>query len=79
MFWAPAVVCEISAPPTTPRGTSLVGARLDDPHTSSAIVIGASLLLVLGHLDLQRRLNGGLVIDLKGGVTDPELLLEQAL
>src|SRR5450631_2684751 len=77
MFWAPAVACEISAPPSTPRGTSRSGPGL-------ITFIGSSLLRrPVAHarcdLDLQRRLPGSLVVDLQRGVLDSEALPQQAL
>src|ERR1700722_16286441 len=71
MFCAPAVACEISAPPTTPRGTSRSGPGL-------TTLMGASLLAPRD-LDLQRWLGGRLVVHLKRGVRDVELLFDQTL
>src|SRR5450755_2929964 len=72
MLWAPAVVCEISAPPTTPRGVSRSGPGL-------TTLMAASLRGGMG-LDLQGWLRRRLVVDLQGGVADAEavahLLLE---
>src|SRR5579862_6275361 len=71
MLWASAVVCEISAPPTTPRGTSRSAPGL-------ITFTGASLLAV-GYLDLERWLGGRLVVDLQRRVPDSEPFRQHAL
>src|SRR5438105_2978203 len=71
MLCAPAVACEISAPPTTPRGTSRSGPGL-------TTLMGPSLRVVKG-LDPQRRLFRSRMVDLKGDVAQAEPLLEHLL
>src|SRR5580704_8054456 len=84
MFCAPVVACEISDPPTTPRGTSWSA-----PGFTTFIAPGwdwrasiarpslppVSLRARRGrHLDLERT---GLVVDLERRVVDVEALVEQ--
>src|SRR6516225_11069202 len=69
MFWAPAVTCEISAPPTTPRGTSRSGPGL------TTFMRRVYRL----HLDLKRGLRSRVVVDLEGRVAHAEPVLEQPL
>src|SRR5258708_26296187 len=80
MLLAPAVACEISAPPTTPRGTSRSGPGL-------TTLMQASLFSAAGlrgcarrrDLDLQRRLRGLLVVDLQSRMVDLEPHAEHLL
>src|SRR2546423_8666134 len=73
MFCAPAVACETSAPPTTPRGTSRSGPGF------TTLMGGVYLRLSGRHLDLNRGLRCRLVVDLERRVADAEALIEQAL
>src|SRR5450755_3848883 len=66
MLCAPAVVCEISAPPTTPRGVSRSGPGL--------ITLMAASLRAGMRLDLQGGLRGRLVVNLQRRVADAEAL-----
>src|SRR5450755_4382149 len=76
MFCAPAVACEISAPPTTPRGTlrSVPGLTTLMPPE-----FRAQPLLARSDLDLQRPLGRRLVIDLECRVAHPEAFLHKLL
>src|SRR5437763_4024951 len=69
MFCAPAVDWEISAPPTTPRGTSRSGPGLTT----------LTIRVYRRHLDLKWRLRCRSVLDLKRGVLKAEALGEQQL
>src|SRR5690348_500280 len=60
-------------------GHLVVGPRLDDPHGASLTVAMALRTGERRRFDSQRRLLGGRVVDLKGGVADLEPGLEQAL
>src|SRR5437588_6750129 len=81
MFLAPVLAWEISDPPTTPRGTSRSAPGL------TTFIRGTSLQAVppptggrwLADLDLDRRLRGGFVVHLKGGVPHTEALAEHPL
>src|SRR5438270_399302 len=82
MLCAPAVVWEISAPPSTPRGTSRSSPGLTTfivAPSSSPRVYRCAAAHFRGELDLERRLDSGLVIDLECGVRDLEALPEQPL
>src|ERR1700731_620521 len=77
MFCAPVVDCEISEPPTTPRGTSRSAPGLTTftrpPRPSWAQSIPWR------QLDLQRRLGCRLVVDLERGVVQVEAFLQHPL
>src|ERR1700760_2006683 len=81
MLCAPAVVWEISAPPTTPRGTSRSSPGLTTFMAASLPSRrrrdGAAGFRA--ELDLQRRLSGRLVVDLQRRVSNPEALAQHRL
>src|SRR5947209_7924268 len=84
MLCAPAVACDISAPPSTPRGTSRSSAGLttftlvplDVPRLSSTV---ESTRVRRRLVDLDRGLGRALMVDLERRVAEPEALAEQAL
>src|ERR1700712_2899071 len=76
MFCAPAVVCEISAPPITPRGTSRSGPGLT---TLMRPAPASWVEFMRCDLDLQRRLWCRLVVDLQRCVLHAKALLKQPL
>src|ERR1700733_9709963 len=85
MLCAPVVACEISDPPTTPRGTSWSAPGLTtfiEPRLSNESTSAPSLPPLTHrtrprrHLDLERP---GLMVDLERRVVDAELLLEQLM
>src|SRR5579862_1517968 len=85
MFCAPVVACEISDPPTTPRGTSRSAPGLTTfigrgetrrptwPASLPTLAIAAGLRR---HLDLERP---RLVVDLERRVVDMETLVQQVV
>src|SRR5664279_4992488 len=73
MLCAPAVAWEISAPPTTPRGTSCSSPGLTSFMAPSLAPLAG------GDLDLQRRLIRCLVVDLEGRVIDAEAFAHERL
>src|SRR5205085_9098105 len=81
MFRAPVVACEISDPPTTPRGTSRSAPGLTTfiRRTSLQAVPPLDWATGLCRFDLDRRLRRYFVIHLERGVSHAEALAEHPL